>query len=172
MPNYADGKVYLLVCAETGKRYVGSTTLSLCRRLSLHKSNAPKNSNRVTQHFEGVGWDRARIELVERVACADKFELHEREEEVRQRLAPELNQVRAFSGVYCTRPPGATRSAYSSQYRKLHRASANLTDRKYRELSKVTPWTCPCCGETMMRSSKRTHRAKGCAPAGEENKEE
>jgi len=37
MPNYLQGKIYRIVCNQSGKQYIGSTTISLAARLSQHK---------------------------------------------------------------------------------------------------------------------------------------
>ena len=37
MTNYANGKIYEIVCNITGERYIGSTTKKLSRRLTNHK---------------------------------------------------------------------------------------------------------------------------------------
>jgi hypothetical protein len=37
MVNYQNGKIYRIVCNETGKQYIGSTTSSLALRLCQHK---------------------------------------------------------------------------------------------------------------------------------------
>ena len=37
MPNYLNGKVYRIVCNESGCQYIGSTTINLAARLSQHK---------------------------------------------------------------------------------------------------------------------------------------
>jgi selenocysteine-specific translation elongation factor len=42
MPDYQNGKIYELVCRVTGKRYIGSTTQPLSKRLHQHKKEADR----------------------------------------------------------------------------------------------------------------------------------
>ena len=37
MPKYENGKIYRIICNQTGLQYIGSTTISLSARLSQHK---------------------------------------------------------------------------------------------------------------------------------------
>jgi len=39
MPDYQKGKIYKIVCNETGLVYIGSTTQALSQRLQGHKKN-------------------------------------------------------------------------------------------------------------------------------------
>ena len=38
MPDYQNGKIYVIICNKTGERYFGSTTQPLCKRLAGHIS--------------------------------------------------------------------------------------------------------------------------------------
>lgn len=38
MPNYQNGKIYRIVCNQTGLQYIGSTTIPLVARLSYHRT--------------------------------------------------------------------------------------------------------------------------------------
>jgi gas vesicle protein len=67
MPDYQNSKIYELVCSETGKRYIGSTTQKLCKRLWEHKT--PKN-HCVSRHLVNP-----KIYLLENVPCNSKEEL-------------------------------------------------------------------------------------------------
>ena len=42
MVNYANGKIYRIVCNTTGKQYIGSTTRPLSERLNGHKKDLDK----------------------------------------------------------------------------------------------------------------------------------
>jgi len=76
MPNYEEGKIYKIVCNETGEVYVGSTTYKyLSRRLSAHKS--PSSNTCSCKHIINRGnYDMV---LIEHYPCNSKDELHSRE---------------------------------------------------------------------------------------------
>jgi len=80
--DYKNGKIYRIVCNETGLCYVGSTTSTLTKRLSSHKSSyknyLEENSNYVTSYkiLEKGNYD---IVLIEEYPCENKQQLHARE---------------------------------------------------------------------------------------------
>lgn len=82
MPDYSCGKIYALICLETGDTYIGSTTLSLKERLRSHQWH--NTSFRKT----GKHWkaslpiiERGCYEMVEieQYPCSSEKELQERE---------------------------------------------------------------------------------------------
>ena len=73
MPDYSKGKIYKVVCSETGNVYIGSTIHSLSKRLINHNYT----SNRCeTRHFIDP-----KIELIEEYQCETKEQLLWRERE-------------------------------------------------------------------------------------------
>jgi hypothetical protein len=82
MPNYQDGKVYTIRCrTDNSLIYVGSTTMTLSRRLSYHRGRGKKCT---TKFYLNVNndWDNWYIELYENHPCNSKEELCKREGEV------------------------------------------------------------------------------------------
>lgn len=77
MPNYQNGKIYKIVCLNTGLIYVGSTTQPLCKRLASHKTKT--NSTNSKKIIEGGNFI---IVLIENFACNSVEELHKREYEI------------------------------------------------------------------------------------------
>ena len=67
MVNYKNAKIYKLVCSETGKVYIGSTTQPLAKRKSQHKEN--KNS------CSSKSFINPTIILIKKCPCEDKEEL-------------------------------------------------------------------------------------------------
>ena len=84
MINYQLGKIYKIVCNNTGKTYIGSTCEpSLARRLSNHKRkfNSYINGNKSSyitsvEILEGNNYE---IILIEHFSCGSKDDLHARE---------------------------------------------------------------------------------------------
>jgi len=75
MVNYQLGKIYKIVCNETGEQYIGSTVQKmLCTRLAHHVSKHNKTTSRTII-------DRGNYEicLIENYPCSSKDELHMRE---------------------------------------------------------------------------------------------
>jgi len=75
MPNYQQGKIYRLVCNNTNKQYIGSTTQKyLCSRLSQHKLQSSRCISK-----EIINNGNYSIILVENYPCNCKDELLKRE---------------------------------------------------------------------------------------------
>ena len=75
MPNYQDGKIYMIWCGD--HRYYGSTCDSLCRRLAGHKKKVNTTTSKMI--FDIYGVENCKIELVELFPCHSKEELNARE---------------------------------------------------------------------------------------------
>ena len=84
MVNYANGKIYKIVCNKTGLQYFGSTTKKhICQRITAHKDNIKswkegKRKSKCTSYviFEN---DDYYYELVENYPCESKDQLTARE---------------------------------------------------------------------------------------------
>ena len=76
MPDYKQGKIYQIVSSQCDKVYVGSTTTTLARRITQHRSSIGCRSSII------LAFDDARIELIENYPCDSKKELVRREGEV------------------------------------------------------------------------------------------
>lgn len=83
MPNYQNGKIYCIRSHQTDKVYVGSTTVSLSRRMSNHRADykLKKKGGKIRNKtsFELLELGDAYIELVENFPCNSKEELEKRE---------------------------------------------------------------------------------------------
>lgn len=77
MPNYQQGKIYRIVCNTTGLVYIGSTTMSLNRRFSYHKSGSvQQNASSSKLLFEHQNCE---IQLIEEYPCETNMQLRMRE---------------------------------------------------------------------------------------------
>ena len=81
MPNYQNGKIYMIYPkvdnAEEGDVYYGSTTETISRRMTKHRSN--NISSKIL--FDKYGVENCVIELVETYPCQSKEELNKKEGE-------------------------------------------------------------------------------------------
>lgn len=76
MPNYADGKIYKIICDKSDLIYIGSTCQTLANRLSQHKN---KNNFKCSSK-ELFKLGNCSIILLEKFPCKDKEELTAREQ--------------------------------------------------------------------------------------------
>ena len=77
MPDYSTGKIYKIHSYQTDLVYYGSTTETLCRRFSGHKTSAKQGSAITSKQI--LEYDDAMITLVELCPCNSKSELLARE---------------------------------------------------------------------------------------------
>ena len=77
MPNYQNGKIYKIHSYRTDDIYIGSTTNTLSRRFSGHKSKNVIGYG--TKSYIILEYDDAMITLIENYPCNDKYELEKRE---------------------------------------------------------------------------------------------
>lgn len=92
---YQNGKIYKLVNDVDDKIYVGSTCISLSRRLSNHKSASKRENykNRpVYIHLNSIGWSGVKIILITEAKLENKMELLRLEQKYIEELRPELNR--------------------------------------------------------------------------------
>jgi hypothetical protein len=83
--DYSNGKIYTIRSYQTDDIYIGSTTQTLTKRLSIHKSNFKswkKGKRHYTTSYELIKYDDVYIELLELCPCSNKMELHRREGEL------------------------------------------------------------------------------------------
>jgi len=71
MVNYGNGKIYKVICSETGRVYVGSTSVTLSRRMTVHRD---KYNTCMTKDFID-----GKIFLIEDYPCERKEQLLSRE---------------------------------------------------------------------------------------------
>tara|TARA_R110000744_G_scaffold74952_1_gene149459 strand:- start:57 stop:581 length:525 start_codon:yes stop_codon:yes gene_type:complete len=81
MSDYKNGKIYQLVCNETGEIYVGSTVRSLEDRLDSHKRT---NNNCYSNQI--IDRNNYYIELLENYPCNNVYELERKEGEYQKSM--------------------------------------------------------------------------------------
>lgn len=83
MPNYGNAKVYKIVCNISGDVYIGSTTVSLSRRLVQHRSDYKMHTEgskrSKCRSFEVLKNGDYNIVLIENFKCESKEQLLSRE---------------------------------------------------------------------------------------------
>lgn len=83
MPNYQNGKIYILKSKIGNMRYYGSTVRTLKQRLNEHKTNKKRYENGKTTSYKTsyqiLDYDDYEISLVEDFSCSSKQELETRE---------------------------------------------------------------------------------------------
>jgi hypothetical protein len=83
MPNYQNGKIYMICCNEIDNIYYGSTTQELCVRIAAHRRHKKSYENgkhNYISSFKILKYPSARIVLVELVSCNSREELLMREQ--------------------------------------------------------------------------------------------
>jgi len=93
MQRYENGKIYKMVNDVDDNIYVGSTCLSLAKRIYQHRALSKIKVKRlVYEKLNQIGWDNVHIILVESFPCENKMELLKRERHHIDLLKPKLNK--------------------------------------------------------------------------------
>jgi len=90
MPDYSNGKIYKITSPNCEEVYVGSTTQSLDRRLTSHKSDC-KIKNCTSKKV--IDYGDAAIELIEEFICETRTELERREGEIQKSTLNCCNKI-------------------------------------------------------------------------------
>lgn len=125
--DYSKGKIYLIKNSVNDLVYVGSTTVSLQRRLRLHKEDSIKPACqhwKLYQAFSSIGLQNFSIELIENFPCSQQSEL----------LRREGYFIRHFNSIekgYNTLLSGRTVQEYKKDNRELILERDRLHSREY-----------------------------------------
>jgi len=84
MPDYQKAKIYKIVDLNEEMVYIGSTSQTLCRRMSDHKKDYKIRKDKFTVHniFDKYGIENCKILLIENYPCESRTELEKREGEI------------------------------------------------------------------------------------------
>ena len=97
---YNNTKIYKLVDKINQFYYIGSTTDLLCKRLYQHKiSSNRKQEQKVYKYFNSIGWDNAKIILIEELCLKNRNEqMREENRHIEMYIKDEkcLNSIRSF----------------------------------------------------------------------------
>lgn len=142
MPNYANGKIYMIWSKSGNLKYYGSTSQSLSARMSGHRKAYKRYKNgkrrKYISSFKVLENDDAKIELVELCPCESRSELERREGQI----------IREHECVNLLIAGRTTK-----EYRKDNRSSI-LQKQKNQESS--IRIKCPCGGRYRDRNCDRT----------------
>lgn len=104
------------------KRYYGSTTTTLTKRLSQHKTHYKNKTSKCSLFtlFDEYGLENAKIELVEAFPCANRSELEAREG---FHIRNNTHVNRCITG--------RTKAESDKAYREIHKEEMKERDRNY-----------------------------------------
>ena len=155
LTDYINGKIYEIVCKVTGLVYVGSTTMTLPKRMESH--HCISNSCHSKKVLAAGDYAEALIELF---PCNNEKELVARENIF-------IKQYQDLYGELCVnRETFLTRPQYNAMYYQQDAQKQRDRVKKYREANlelvhaqKAERIECEYCGDMVQRQSKeeRTH---------------
>lgn len=120
MPDYNKGKIYKVHCNETGEDYYGSTTHTLEKRISLHKSRL--KTERYCKSRQIIVRGNFEMVLVEDFPCLTKKELNVRERYYIDNF-PNINHV----------VPTRTVKEYQEHHKEKYKAYNQQWDKEHRQ---------------------------------------
>jgi group I intron endonuclease len=126
MPDYTNGKIYVIRNHKNDMVYIGSTTQTLAQRMGKHRIDYKKKPTRkLYQGFTEYGVDEFHIELIEMFSCECKDELHKREGHF-------IREYDSYNNGYNGRIEGQT----PKEYREANKDVKAKHDKNYREVNK------------------------------------
>ena len=148
MVNYGEAKIYQIRSHQTEKVYVGSTCQKLSSRMASHRANYKcylKNKYHYMTAFEIIKFGDAYIELIKKIPCKDKEELHKQE----GLYIRKLNCVNKFMP---DRKPKESKKAYRlSEHGKAK-------EKAYQKMRRTIKFNCPCDGTFSLGRGARHRR--------------
>ena len=149
MPNYKNGKIYKVVCSESNRVYIGSTTQRLSARIYKHKH---KSNQCMTKSFI-----EPKIYLIEDYPCDRKEQLLMRERHF-------------FELLECVNKCSPLKDKEKSILR--HRVTSMIIYEKNREkiLARNKEKIVCDCGKTMTRNYLSKHKKRYCKTLNPLNK--
>lgn len=115
MPDYKQGKIYRLY--DDTHFYIGSSCVPLDIRRAEHRRHAKRSPNlKRYKHFNEVGWDKVKIELIKECPCETSAELRKHEDE---EIRKHKDKPECLNDVCAVRDKEAVRS-YMREYSKKH----------------------------------------------------
>ena len=136
MVNYANGKIYRILCNITGKQYIGSTTRPLSERLNQHKQNYKrflKGKYHFVSSFEVLENCDFVIILIENYECKNKEELFKRERFYIEQTECVNKQMPIRSRKEYYEDNKEKIKLKNKKYYEVHKKELNLNNKKYYE---------------------------------------
>jgi len=149
MPNYANGKIYKIVCNITGEQYIGATTQKLSQRLTCHVSK--KNTDKIYKSKGIILRGDYQIVLIENYPCGNKEELERKEREhieantcvnkvIPTRTREEYFETNKEALLLRSKEYYVTNKEAldlkNKEYRENHKEEINLQKKEYRDTHK------------------------------------
>ena len=161
MPNYLNGKIYIIRSPNTEEVYIGSTTQSLAKRMGEHKQLRKQRGTTSIKIFEA---GNAYIELVEEYPCQNKEQLNKREGEIMRQTENCVNKCIAGRTIKEYRVDNKeVLSEKAKEWREINKDLINQNNKKYREnnIEKIKAYKSKLfvceCGEEITISHKSRH---------------
>tara|TARA_R110002049_G_scaffold51202_4_gene144991 strand:+ start:385 stop:909 length:525 start_codon:yes stop_codon:yes gene_type:complete len=160
MPDYQEGKIYKIICKETGEVYIGSTVMKMYDRKSSHKNNCNQTASK--QIIERGNYE---VELIENYPCNTSRELHTREQYWVDNTENTINKQRQYASEEEFKEHRKEyNKKFSEQYRNGDKREELLDKKKEYRLANLEAikakqsekFTCPC-GGCYTRAKKSVH---------------
>jgi hypothetical protein len=168
---YQQGKIYKITDNACTKCYIGSTTVSLYRRMAEHrkdylrwKDSTNKRVCSISTIFDEFGLENCKIELIEHFPCENREQLRKQEgHHIRDTDCINRN-VAGRTLKEWKRDHKEEQAEYNKAYRELHRDKLLQGMREWRKKNSERTRayereqvTCPICNATFTRSHRPAH---------------
>ena len=136
---YQNGKIYAVKNDITDEVYIGSTVVSLSRRMVQHRSDAKMYPDKMplTRKMNEIGIEHFYIELVEDYPCKNKEHLNKREGELIRELATINKRVEQRTPTEIAEQRREYREKHHDHFLECRREWAEKNREKLREQNRA-----------------------------------
>jgi len=162
MPDYKNGKIYQIVCNETGEIYVGSTALSLEDRLSSHQKDEKRDHRCCSKQIIYRG--NYYIELLQNYPCNSRCELEQKEGEYQRVIECINRRIAGRTGKEWNQDNKEWVSKRRKAHKKLNKEHLDKRNAEYRRINresiklKVSEIVVCECGCEVQKYSMTRHK--------------
>jgi hypothetical protein len=135
MPDYANGKIYKIVCNIKGEQYIGGTIQKLSQRLTQHVSSS-KKAKKNMKSKEIILRGDYQIVLIENYPCNNKEELERKEREHIESNICVNKYIPTRTDKEWRDTNKESLSIKSKEYRESHKEVIAIKQKKYRDTHK------------------------------------
>jgi len=137
MPNYQNGRIYVIRSFKTDNIYIGSTTQKLCKRMDCHRAKYKRWTNKLDCYyasFDIIKYRDSYIELYEKYPCNSKEELCKREGELIRNTEKCINK--AIAGRTSKEYREDNKEKLNKNSIEWHKNDYNNNPQKYKDKNK------------------------------------
>ena len=132
---YNDSKIYRMYSDE-GYYYYGSTIRNIVTRLCSHINDSRRNKSKLYEYFQNIGWNNAKIELINSIDVNSKKELLEIENDYIKKHFDDRFCLNSHHPIINLQRQKETKKRHHKELYEEHKEEINKKGKEWRENNK------------------------------------